>query len=872
MHRLLRRQLRKHLGVGVEGEIPEFLQAFIGAVDQAYADFESDRAMLERSLELSSNELSQTNKALNEKRAGLESKIAEISEMQQQLLTEERRLRDFAEVASDWFWEMGSDLRWTYFSERLADITGFNPDQLVGRTRDPGAPVSVDDPAWQQHLDDLRHQRPFEDFEYPIEDARGERRIVRISGRPVYGDAGEFLGYRGIGKDVTEIRRAEEVRQQIERRLWDALESISEGFFLFGPDDRLVLCNSRFRELYPGLADMMQPGLAYEEILRTAAARGVMRDAIERGEDWLQERLERHRNPRGPHLQQQSDGRWIQVSERKTQDGGTVGVFTDITELKRREAELAALVRELEQARDEAAAGSRAKSSFLANMSHELRTPLNAIIGLAEMMQEDMEEAGSSEFLEPVGRIHRAGNHLLHVINDILDLSKIEAGKLELRLEEIDVTGLVREAVATVQPLAVRNGNRLEVECPPGLAAMRSDPLRLRQIILNLLSNACKFTEQGTVSLTVANGMADGQAQVSFTVADNGIGMTPEQAARLFEDFGQVYGSATRKYGGTGLGLAISRRLARMMGGDIDVQSQPGSGSVFTLHLPIVADLPLAAPQAPSTVTVVGPGTSGAANTVLVIDDDEGVRDLMRRYLAREGCDVVTAGGGREGLELARQIRPALITLDVLMPEVDGWSVLQEIKADPELAHVPVLMLTVVEDQNKAYALGAADYMIKPIDRERLRAVLARCRAEPGRVLIVEDDAPTRLWISRLLEADGWQVLQAENGRAALEHLSEDTPDLIVLDLMMPEMDGFELATLLHESARWQEVPVIVLTAADLSEEDHRRLNGAVERVLLKSGFTREDLLAELRQVARLHLRKHDRMAARSAGAQDPVC
>ncbi len=511
----------------------------------------------------------------------------------------------------------------------------------------------------------------------------------------------------------------------------------------------------------------------------------------------------------------------------------------------------ARLFEELEQKGRELEAASRHKSEFLANMSHELRTPLNAIIGIAEMLREDAEEEGQDALVEPLGRIHRAGDHLLHLINEILDLSKIEAGKLELHLEDIGLAGALQDVAATAEPLAARNGNRLVVDCPETIGSLRSDAMRLRQIVLNLLSNACKFTSQGEVRLTV---QADSD-WVRISVADTGIGMTPEQVKRLFQEFSQADASTTRRYGGTGLGLAISRKLARLMGGDIEVESAAGVGTTFTVRLPTgpaqpAAAIPPGEPAQRRPAAAARAGTGDAA-TVLVIDDEQTVRDLMRRFLAREGFDVVTASDGEEGLRLAHQLHPALITLDVLMPGLDGWSVLQALKADPELASIPVVMLTILDEQNRGYALGAADYLSKPIERDRLRGLLARhCRdATRRQVLIVDDDPEARRWLARALTAEGWQTSEAEHGRAALARVRERRPDLILLDLLMPEMDGFEFLAQLQADPAGPPIPVVVVTAADLTEDDHRRLNGAVEKVLLKQAYSRDELLKSLREL-----------------------
>lgn len=676
------------------------------------------------------------------------------------------------------------------------------------------------------------------------------------AGRDEIGRMAEALRqFRDTAIEVEEknLREVAEARQ----RLVDAIESISEGFALYDAEDRLVLCNSRYREiLYPGIADAVVPGAQFETILRNAVKQGLVEDAKGREEGWIAERLAAHRNPNLTLVQHRSQDRWIQVNERRIAGGGTVAVYTDITALKRHETEL-------EIARDAAMAATQAKSKFLASMSHELRTPLNAILGITEMLQEDANEAGQDELVEPLGRVVRAGKHLLKLINEVLDLSKIEAGRLELHIEEFDIAGIVQDAATTAQPIAQKNRNRIVIRCPNDIGSMRADQLRVRQILLNLLSNACKFTERGQVTIGATCVKLDGRDGVVFTVADTGIGITPQQMTNLFQEFSQADSSTSRKYGGTGLGLAISQRLCRTMGGHITVDSTPDAGTKFTVWLPSAIDTP------PTLVEPPTPVFEGAAddrvrlisNVVLVVDDDETVRDQMRRFLVREGCDVVTAKDGTEALKLARQVKPAFITLDVLMPGCDGWSVLQELKADRELANIPVVMLTIADERNRGYALGAADYIVKPIEREALRKLITKFwSGAPGpalRVLIVEDDANTRQQWRRILRTEGCDVHEAENGRAALEHLIPALPDLIILDLIMPEMDGFDFLIELRKQPAFKAVPVVVVTAATLSEEDHQRLNGGVERVLAKTAFSRNELLDELRKmVARYVLKR----------------
>jgi signal transduction histidine kinase/CheY-like chemotaxis protein len=529
-------------------------------------------------------------------------------------------------------------------------------------------------------------------------------------------------------------------------------------------------------------------------------------------------------------------------------------------DLDRAAAERQRMMEELRQARDTAEEANRAKDLFLANMSHELRTPLNAILGYSEMLQEDAAEAGQEDLLPDLQKIHASGKHLLALINDVLDLAKMVAGKVELCPETFELEAMAREAAATIRPLVEKNGNALEVRCGPCLGAMRADTVRLRQVLFNLLSNAGKFTERGTVTLEVERVAAAGGDRVRFRVRDTGIGMTAEQLRRLFQPFVQADASTTRKYGGTGLGLAVSRKLSQMLGGDVTVESEPGRGSAFTLELPAEApERPAPAPAPPAAPARPAPA---GANTVLVIDDDGAVREMLERLLTGEGFRVVTAARGEEALSLARELRPQVITLDVMMPGMDGWAVLAALKAAPDLADIPVVMLTIVEDRNLGYALGAADYLTKPLDRERLLAALRKhCRtAAPGLALVVEDDPATRDMFRRMLEKDGWGVAEAANGREALAWVARGRPRLILLDLMMPGMDGFEFLEELRQHAEWRSIPVVVVTAKDLTPEDRLFLNGSlllggcVKRVLQKGSFRRDDLLREVRDLVAAHV------------------
>jgi PAS domain S-box-containing protein len=824
MHRLLRRQLRKHLGI--EGEVPAALQPFVAAVDAAYADFDSDRAMLERSLELS----------------------------------------------------------------------------------------------------------------------------------------------------VSELLEARDKATQAQTRLTDAIESISEGFSLYDANDKLVIYNRRYLDMHgTASVDVVKQGVSFETILRNAAASGEIRDAEGCGEAWVANRLAQHRDPKGTHLQRRSDGRWIQINERKTNDGGTVATYTDITGVKQAEqaiqeseqrlrviaeaAPMAVLIvtfddgviryanqrfsemfglvgsaalgaqakalyanpqhrerfigaltehghvegmemlfkraggeefwalmasqrvqfdgrpamitgladisdrkrmeGELHKAIWASEQATRAKSNFVASMSHELRTPLNAIIGYSEILLEDAQSAGRESETADLCKIQDAGKHLLGLIDNILDLSKIEAGKMTLYLETFELGPMIDSVAATVTPLAKKTGNALVVKCVDELGTIHSDLTKVRQILFNLLSNACKFTRNGTITLTVLRDPNEAGDWIEFEVGDTGIGMTPDQQAKVFEAFTQADESTARTYGGTGLGLAITKSFCRLMGGDVTLTSEAGKGTTFVVRLPAVTRA-----ASDTAIPAAEKGSEGSqvaepehAPIVLVVDDDPNARELLRRHLQRGGYAVRTAANGEEAIQLARTLHPDVVTLDVLMPQMDGWAVLSAMKEDATLADIPVIMVTIIDNQSIGFSLGAADYIIKPINRDRLVRAVQKCcpRGAPRHVLIVEDDAPTSELMRRALREIDCTVTQAENGRIGLERLNEALPDAILLDLMMPEMDGFEFIARLRADSRWRRIPVIVVTAKTLTSGDLERLNGQVQHLVHKGEYSGKAVLAALEELVPRH-------------------
>jgi signal transduction histidine kinase/DNA-binding response OmpR family regulator len=512
-------------------------------------------------------------------------------------------------------------------------------------------------------------------------------------------------------------------------------------------------------------------------------------------------------------------------------------------------------IAELERAREYANTQNLAKSQFLANMSHELRTPLNAILGYAMLLSEDATEAGNSAVVADLDRIQQAGRHLLSLINEILDLSKIEAGKSTLERTVVDINALVRSAVANFDQDAKRNGNSFDVNISPNIGIMIGDEGKIRQCLNNLLGNAFKFSSNGKVQLDASLIAENGKNDIAFRIIDTGIGIAREQVDVLFEPFKQADSGTSRKYGGTGLGLAITRRLARLMHGDVTVVSKVGEGSTFTLRLPLNAGSPTAPEKRiDADVAVVRDGSRPTGNfdrTALIIDDSDSAIDLMSRWLTRLDYGVISATDGEEGLKIARAQKPDLILLDVLMPGRSGYDILEELRADDALSTTPVILVTVDDDRARGLDAGATDYIRKPVAEAQLRTMLEVYRTKAsGEILVIEDDEDAAILVDRCARQVGFTTRLATDGEKGLALAKAHMPAAIVLDLAMPNFNGFQVIDALLADDTLKSIPVIVLSACEISLEEHRRILDAGYLFCAKGSSSPREIAQRLKEMA----------------------
>ena len=666
----------------------------------------------------------------------------------------------------------------------------------------------------------LRKRLALLDRSHSFERVRPDGTVLEVRRDPVPGG-----GFIAIYTDITERKEAEKQLREDEERFRAIDAAAPVGLIIVSENDQNVLhLNPSFCEIVGKDANALlgKPlSSIFTETEKSKELAGIINGTSS-------ERKEFHfRRPDGAEA-------YVMVSRVALDYRGEKAVIASFVDIHDRvQAEI-----ELRQAKEAAESASRVKSSFLANMSHELRTPLNAIIGYSEILIEDATDRADKASMGDLEKIQAAGKHLLGLINDILDLSKIEAGRMDVYLEHVFLTRLVDEVKTIVEPMMKKNGNTLLVDCPQDIGSLQTDLTKLKQSIINLLSNAAKFTKNGTVTLRLARETRDGAPWVKFEVIDSGIGMTDEQMGRLFQAFTQADSSTTRNFGGTGLGLTITRHFCAMLGGSIEVKSKPAQGSTFIIVLPDRATKVMAEDELDGDHPAVRHEPVPGDIHVLVVDDDPAVHDVLAATLGKEGYQITHAKDGIEALHLMRTHPPDVVTLDVMMPKMDGWSVLGIMKSEPQLAHIPVIMLTIVDHRNLGFSLGASEYMTKPIDRNRLIALIEKFAVSrrDGTVLVIDDDPDVRAMVKATIDDVGMKATTVANGQAALDWLaSHPQPALVLLDLMMPKMDGFEFLERVRQNPHYVDLPIVVLTAKELTDNERSYLAERTLLVLSKS-------------------------------------
>ncbi|ACS42239.1 putative hybrid histidine kinase; Domains: two PAS, two PAC, His KinaseA, ATPase and two REC (CheY-like) [Methylorubrum extorquens AM1] len=752
--------------------------------------------------------------------------------------------RNLADALPQLAWIAEADGTLVWYNRRWYDYTGTTPAEMA-------------DHGWRKlhHPDHL--ERAAERFAsciaageswqdtFPLRGKDGRYRWFLSMAEPVRNAEGTVLRWYGTNTDVTETRLAQDALGHSEQRFRALVDASAAVIWSTTAQGELMPPQPSWAA-YTGQSDEAYQGWGWIDAIHPddrARVAEVWAECVERVTVFeVEYRLRRH-----DEVWRDMEVRGVPVLAEDGSIREWVGLNIDIT--ARKEAEAA-----IEHARAAAEAANLAKSQFLANMSHELRTPLSAVIGYSEMLGEELEDLGQAELLPDLRKIESSARHLLGLINDVLDISKIEAGRLTLAAETFDVVSLIEDVTAATQSLITKKRNRFRLDFEGDLGAMHQDQSKLRQSLINLIGNAAKFSEDGEIILGVRRLREGGADWLSFSVSDTGIGLTQEQIGRLFERFSQADESTTRQFGGTGLGLAITRAFVERMGGTIGVESTFGAGATFTIRLPAELAAHEEEVEAESVAARVQEITEGEAHlhdVVLLVDDDPAARDLLQRFLEREGFRVRTANDGRAGLTLARALKPRAILLDIEMPRMDGWAVLHAIRTDPEIAETPVIITSVVNEFSLAHVLGATDYMVKPIDWGALKDAMERYRPvdREGSVLVVDDDADARERVRRTLQRDGWQVREAENGAAALESLDQVRPSLILLDLMMPVMDGFAFLGALRGRPDGDSIPVVVLTAKEITSEEKESLGRQADRLIVKGSMSLSEIGRQLRDL-----------------------
>ncbi len=719
-------------------------------------------------------------------------------------------------------------------------------------------------PAWERTLgftiEELK-AKPFIDFVHPDdqEPTIAEAEKIMTTGQDVVSFENRYMCkngeyrwilwssslslekrlYYAVGRDITRRKQAEDALEQEQSLLKAFMDNTTDHIYFKDKESRFIRINKAQTNLFR-LSD------AREAIGRTDAefftkehaqqAYADEQDVIRSGIP-MAAKEEKETWPSGEET-------WVSTTraplfDRSGQIIGTFGISRDITERVRAQEELQA-------AKEAAEYADRAKSDFLANMSHELRTPLNAIIGFAEILRDEIIGPIRPDQKELVVDIHTSGRHLLNMINDILDLSKIEAGTMELDFEIFSIVDTMEEVNTVVNALASKKQIRLIQEFDRDIT-VTADKTKFKQILYNLLANGVKFTNEGgrvTTQLEIS------ENSLLVRVIDTGVGITPEDQEMLFQAFTQVDTSKARAHEGTGLGLALTKRLVELHGGEIWVESTVGEGSTFSFTLPIQRHAASSSAPMPSNL----PSTADN-RTILVAEDNEQAAHLLGIYLMEAGYRVEYATDGEAAIAKAAEIKPFAITLDIMLPKKDGWQVLRALKANPDLQSIPVIIVSITEERQLGFGLGAVDHLVKPIDKTALLASLRSLRLpdQDGsvRILVIDDDPQAIRLLSTILESEGYDVLKAYGGQEGIDLAIAEAPALIILDLAMPEVDGFQVVKRLAEHPGACDIPIVICTAMDLTDEEKDRLNGQIQSVIEKTGNVRQKLLDAIKRIER---------------------
>jgi PAS domain S-box-containing protein len=820
------------------------------------------------------------------------------SKLRNDLENAEAKYKSIFENAIEGIFQTTIDGRYLIANPMLAKIYGYpSSESLINNVTNIANQIYVNSLRRQEFINILRTHDTISNFESQVYRCDGTKIWISENVRAVRALDGSLIGFEGTAQDISQRKRAEAESQLLQcltleisaandfqTALEIALTQICQftGWdygeaWIPSSDEQILICSPAWYSSIEGLEEFRR---CSERISFSSGIGFPGRVWGNQRPEWIWDislESESHFLRKYPALEcglrsglaipVSADANVVAIiafftrspNDRDQQLVGVIGAIAmqlgGLMRRKRDEETLRQMNEELSLARDRALEANRTKSTFVANMSHELRTPLNAIIGYSEMLQEDAALLGLDDFENDLQKIYRSGKHLLDLINDILDMTKIEAGKLEIYYDDFDVPMLIWEASHTIQPLLLKNNNHLDIECDQHLGEIRADMTRLRQVLLNVLSNACKFTKSGVIKIQVARQNSVLGEVFCFTISDTGIGISPENLQKLFQPFNQADSSTTRQYGGSGLGLAISHRLCQLMSGDINVISELGIGSTFTICLPV--DCEDASKKPPKQNSLSSPihlpqqsdSPLQKHPSILVIAGDSMLHQSTHSYLHHLGVSLYSASNTEDGMQLVYQILPDAIILDMQTPSMNGWEVLKELKSQPLTSGIPIILLAINDESPESYGVEANDYLFKPIDRDRLITIIGKYRAEQQSelsVLVIEDDPNIRAMLKRILEKEHCIVSEAQDGHDALEVIKQKIPQLILLDLMMPNVDGFEFIHLLRLRQNTPSIPIIIITAKDLTSEDCTRLSGSAQKKILKNNYSYPQLLEEI--------------------------